>query len=124
MREETIVVGSRHMGLMVLKNCLELTLEAPLIPVREPHNPHDANAVLLCSLYGAPVGYVQRAVAPTVAAAMDAGQVVFAKVVRAPNLRNGRMRRMRLRYPRAMLWSDEPPREKVTETTKILERIK
>jgi hypothetical protein len=109
MREETIVVGSRHMGLAALKACLELTLEAPLIPVREPHNPHDPNAVLLLSLYGAPVGYVQRAVAPAVAAVMDAGQTVFAKVVRAPNLRSGRMSRMRLRYPRAILWSDEPP---------------
>jgi hypothetical protein len=108
MREETLVVGSRHMGTAALKACLELTVEAPLIPMREPHNPYDANAVALLSLYGAPVGYVQRSVAPTVAAAMDAGEVVFAKVVRAPNLRNGRMR-MRLRYPRAVLWSDEPP---------------
>jgi hypothetical protein len=118
MREETIVVGSRHMGLMALKACLELTLEAPLIPVREPHNPFDANAVKLLSLYGEPVGYVQRAVAPTVAAAMDAGQVVFAKVTRAPNLRNGRMARMRFRYPRAMLWSDEPPQEATVRITK------
>jgi hypothetical protein len=118
MREETIVVGSRHMGLMALKACLELTLEAPLIPVREPYNPFDANAVKLLSLYGEPVGYVQRAVAPAVAAAMDAGQMVFAKVVRAPNLRNGRMRRMRFRYPRAMLWSDEPPQEATVRITK------
>jgi hypothetical protein len=114
MREETLVVGSRHMGLAALKACLELTLEAPLIPVREPHNPFDANAVKLLSLYGAPVGYVQRAVAPQVAAAMDAGEAVFAKVVRAPNLRAGRVRRMRMRYPRALLWSQEPPAEFVT----------
>jgi hypothetical protein len=115
MREETLVVGSRHMGVEALKACMELTLEAPLIPVREPHNPFDPNAVLLLSLYGAPVGYVQRAVAPQVAAAMDAGEVVYAKVVRAPNLRKGRVRRMGMRYPRAMLWSDEAPREVATK---------
>jgi hypothetical protein len=44
MREETLVVGARHMGLRAVKACLELTLEAPLILVREPYNPHDANA--------------------------------------------------------------------------------
>lgn len=96
------------MGPAVIQTCLELTLGAALIPVREPNNPHDANAVLLLSLYGAPVGYVQRAVAPAVAAAMDGGEVVFAKVVRAPNMKSGRLR-MRLRYPRAVLWSDTPP---------------
>jgi hypothetical protein len=119
MREETLVVGSRHMGLAALKACLELTLEAPLIPVREPHNPFDANAVKLLSLYGAPVGYVQRAVAPQVAAAMDAGEVVFAKVVRAPNLRAGRVRRMRLRYPRALLWSEPPASRDADEETSM-----
>lgn len=131
MREETLVVGARHMGAWTLKDCLELTLEAPLIPVRERNNPHDSNAVLLLNLYGKPVGYVQRAVARIVASAMDGGEVVFAKVIRAPNLKNGRVR-MQLRYPRALLWSDEPPSEVATKKImslidgpiRILEKVK
>jgi hypothetical protein len=114
MREETLVVGARHMGLRAVKACLELTLEAPLILVREPYNPHDANAILLLNIFGTPVGYVQRAVAARVAGWMDAGMAVTGRVIRAPNLRSGRVR-MRLRYPRAELRVQEPPKEVVTK---------
>jgi hypothetical protein len=108
MREVTLVVGARHMGLPALKACLELQNGAPLILAREPGNPHDANAIKLLDMFGRPVGYVQREVAAIVARWMDEGFLVSSKVIKAPNLKNGRMD-MRLRYPRAAIYREEPP---------------
>ena len=103
MYEESLVVGSRHMGTRALKACLELTLGAALIPVRERSNPHDSNAIRLLSITGTPVGYVERDIAARVAPWMDEGLTVFAKVIREANMRNGIIR-MKKRYPLAMLW--------------------
>jgi hypothetical protein len=41
-----------------------------LTPVREPNNPHDANAVRL-DIDGRKIGYVPRTIAPVVAALLD-----------------------------------------------------
>jgi hypothetical protein len=46
--------------------------------VREPHNPHDANAVAVHTEEGAKLGYIPRRANTPIAQLLDAGQVVRA----------------------------------------------
>ena len=54
----------------------------PLMIEREFENPNDRNALRLCDLHGAPVGYVAREIAAKVAPLMDSGVVFTACVHR------------------------------------------
>ena len=44
-----------------------------LIPLREPNNPYDPNAVAVCALDGRQLGYLRKEDAAQVAEAMDSG---------------------------------------------------
>jgi hypothetical protein len=86
-----------------------------LICMREPGNTHDANAVVLLSITGTPVGYVQRAAAVRVAQWMDEGRPVAAKVVRPSRITRAVPRpnflAIHVTYPTAVIWAEEPPAE-------------
>lgn len=114
----TIVVGCRHMGDAAQKACMVLQEGDGLICMREPHNPHDANAVKLLSVMGAAVGYVEAKVAGHVARWMDEGRVVGAKVTRASRVVKRRWHAIYLTYPRAVIWAEDPPAEHSSETAK------
>lgn len=59
----------------------------PLLLVREPDNPHDANAVRV-EWRGVKLGYLPRAENRAVAAEMDRGTAVAARIARLTNHRN------------------------------------
>lgn len=59
--------------------------------VREPDNPHDANAVRV-EWRGRKLGYVPRASNAALAWAMDRGETVFARAVREETQRRSRRR--------------------------------
>lgn len=59
--------------------------------VREPHNPHDANAVRI-DWRGHKLGYLPRAENRAVAAAMDRGDPVDARIAKLRQHRNPRLR--------------------------------
>lgn len=63
----------------------------PLALVREPHNPHDANAVRV-EWQGHTLGYVPRAENAAVAWALDRGEPLQARVSRVREHPNPRMR--------------------------------
>lgn len=51
----------------------DLTAGAPLTLKRQPENPHDANAILLCADGGREIGYIRAEIARYIAPAIDAG---------------------------------------------------
>lgn len=73
----TYIAGPRHhTGALQALNLMKRGEKLAL--VREPGNPHDANAVAVRDRAGLKLGYVPRADAPTVAKAMDTGYTVRA----------------------------------------------
>jgi hypothetical protein len=113
-RVRTRVVGCVHMGRAAQRACRALSAGDGLICMREPHNPHDANAVRLLSVTGAAVGYVQAKVAGTVARWMDEGRMVAARVTRATRVmpvREPHFLALQLSYPTAVIWAEDPPAE-------------
>ena len=52
-----------------------------LMAIREPDNPHDENAIALCSAL-AQVGHVPSIAAAMLAPAMDSGHALWARIVR------------------------------------------
>lgn len=68
-----------------------LSVGEPLELVREPANPHDANAVRV-QWRGRKLGYVPRASNAALAWAMDAGEPVSARVARLASHPNPRRR--------------------------------
>jgi hypothetical protein len=107
----TRVVGCVHMGSRSRKACRNLQMGDGLICVREPHNPHDANAVRLLSVTGVDVGYVQAKVAGTVARWMDEGRVVAARVTRPSRVWRMETATIYITYPTAVIWAEDPPAE-------------
>jgi len=65
----------------------ELRAGDPLTLVREPDNPHDANAVRV-EWRGRMLGYLPRAENRSVAAEMDRGSAVSARIARLSEHRN------------------------------------
>jgi len=53
---------------------------APLVLRREPHNPHDANAIEVFTADGAKLGYVPRRRNRRLAELMDAGHAFDARI--------------------------------------------
>ena len=57
-----------------------MTSGQPLILIREPTNPNDANAIIVADLLGKPCGYIERRIAAIVAPFLDNRVIVMAKV--------------------------------------------
>ena len=69
----------------------EIKVGDPLTLVREPGNPHDANAVRI-DWNGRTLGYVPRRENAHLARQMDHGAAVEARITELHNFRNGRNR--------------------------------
>lgn len=96
---QTLVVGPGLISERAIATWHGLTVNQPLLLVREPTNPVDPCAVVLTDLLGQPVGYVQRRVAAEVAPVIDGGTIVLGRVTRE---------RLRVRHPPvASLWTDD-----------------
>lgn len=65
---------------------LVLTGGQPLLLDREPGNPVDPLAVIVRTLHGEPVGYIQRPINAEIAALIDSGRVPLARVDRPPEI--------------------------------------
>lgn len=63
------------------RNARAVMQNQPLLLIREPANPVDANAVICATLLGEPIGYVAREHAARLAPQLDAGHLWCAKVL-------------------------------------------
>lgn len=72
--------GSNKVAGGTLDTFCGLQPSQPLLLHREPGNPKDASAVRLTTVTGQPCGYVAREQAGEVAAVMDAGAILLARV--------------------------------------------
>lgn len=119
MKEKTPIVGWQFFGdgELAYKAMKELAEGSPVIPVREPDNPADPNAVLLMDLFGRKMGYARRAVAAVVAKWMDGGYLVLGHCSRAGEIEQ-RHGRAFFRYPWATLIRDRPVTKEMTRPVK------
>lgn len=95
---------------------LRLVPGQPLILEREPGNPVDPCAVILRTLDGIPVGYVQRPTSIIVSALIDQGTMLLGRVTRAPQARRLPGGGRAYRVARALLWSDGHPQTQASTT--------
>lgn len=101
------IVGARHMGEPVGMACVLLEIDAPVILVREPQNPHDANAVRCLNIIGQALGYLRRDAAAVVARWMDEKWLVQARCIRSVTPIERRRGEVVLRYPDVEVWREQ-----------------
>ncbi len=73
------VAGTSHLDLSQVEP--SLALNAPLILKREPDNQHDPMAIQIFEEHGNRIGYVPKAKNEVVARLMDAGKLIFGKLL-------------------------------------------
>lgn len=81
----------------------------PLILVRDPANGHDANAIIVKTLYSVPCGYLAKEHAAIVAPDMDAGTVWLAKVTQPKNA---------FKRPQIVVWKEAGAEKKFKRLAK------
>jgi HIRAN domain len=78
---ELSVVGMAYRTTMQFRNHLRSQLPVDCVLVREPHNEHDRNAVMVSLKRGyRQIGYLDRQIAEQFAPLMDSGRIQFIKI--------------------------------------------
>ena len=76
---ECHVAGTTYVDLTDIEP--KLVADAPLVFKREPGNPHDSLAIQIYAEHGDRIGYVPKAKNEVLARLMDAGKLIFGKLV-------------------------------------------